>query len=186
METREKLVYLADQMIRKRGYNAFSYKDLSVPMHVKNAAIHYYFPTKADLGIAVIDQTIQRFAQNKAAWEKLPEDEQLRRFAQMYAHDQDTDLICLMGSLSPDYQTLPEKMQAKVKQMGEDILDWLTNCLNHGRERGLLHFNGEPYDRALLVVSTLLSALLLSRVLGEDTYERMHQQVLRDVIIENF
>lgn len=181
METREKLVHRADQMIRKQGYNAFSYKDLSLPMQIRNAAIHYYFPSKSDLGVAVIDQSIQGFAQRTLQWSHLPENEQLKQFAQIYAHDRDADLICLMGSLAPDYQTLPAVVQDRIRIMGEDILEWLTHCLERGREQDLFRFNGEPYDRALLVISTLLSALLLSRVLGGDTYQRMHQQLLADI-----
>lgn len=182
METQEKLVALADRMIRMQGYNAFSYKDLSGPMHIKNAAVHYYYPTKADLGVAVIDQTIREINQSKQRWADLPVDQQLEQFAQLYARDHEAELVCLMGSLAPDYRTLPETMQTKVQQMGEEILDWLTDCLTKGREQGLFRFQGAPYDRALLVISTLLSALLLARVLGGDTFQRMYRQLLADIM----
>lgn len=182
METRDKITRLADQLIRKQGYNAFSYKDLSEPMRVRNAAIHYHFPTKADVGAAVIDKTIDNFDKYKKLWSDLPEHEQLEQFAQMYMQNGNEGLICLMGSLAPDYLTLPEMMQMKVRTMGQDLLAWLTSCLQQGREKELFSFSGEPYDRALLIISALLSALLLNRVLGEDTFQRIYNQLLSDVL----
>ncbi|MEM9675333.1 MAG: TetR/AcrR family transcriptional regulator [Bacteroidota bacterium] len=182
MNTRDKITRLADQLIRKQGYNAFSYKDLSEPMQVRNAAIHYHFPAKADVGIAVIDKAIREFDEYKQQWSDLPENEQLEQFAQMYMRNCKQGLICLMGSLAPDYLTLPEAMQMKVRAMGQDLLDWLTFCLQQGREKDLFRFSGEAYDRALLVASTLLSALLLNRVLGEDTFQRMYDQLLSDLL----
>lgn len=182
METRDKITRLADQLIRKQGYNAFSYKDLSSPMQVRNAAIHYHFPTKTDVGVAVIDQAIREFNEYKQQWSDLPENERLEQFAQMYTRNYNEGLICLMGSLAPDYLTLPEALQLKVWSMGQDLLAWLTSCLQQGREKGLFNFSGEPCDRALLVASTLLSALLLNRVLGEDTFQRMYDQLMSDIL----
>ncbi|MBB4046226.1 AcrR family transcriptional regulator [Bacteroides reticulotermitis] len=39
---------MADELIKTIGYNAFSYADISKQLNIKNAAIHYYFPTKSD------------------------------------------------------------------------------------------------------------------------------------------
>ena len=43
----------------QRGLNGFSYRDISEPMGVKNAAIHYHFPNKMDLVKALIDENHQ-------------------------------------------------------------------------------------------------------------------------------
>ena len=47
METKDKIRNLAEELIRTKGYNAFSYADLSAPLQIKNAAIHYHFPSNA-------------------------------------------------------------------------------------------------------------------------------------------
>ena len=52
-DTRSEIVRLASELIRSIGYNAFSYTDISQKLHIKNAAIHYYFPSKSDLGVEV-------------------------------------------------------------------------------------------------------------------------------------
>ena len=45
---------VAQQLIQTRGYNAFSYADIASQVGIRTATIHYYFPTKADLGREVV------------------------------------------------------------------------------------------------------------------------------------
>lgn len=181
-DTKERIIELADRLIKTKGFNAFSYKDIADPLEIKNAAIHYYFPSKADLGIAVIDQEMEILAVNKLKWAILPEDKQLRMLFETFNYKSRQGYVCLMGSLSPDYETLPAPMQEKVQQMSEDVLQWTALCLENGRNKHLFHFEGEAYNRALLIVSDLLASLLLSRVMGKEMFERMSKQLLNDLL----
>ncbi|MCJ7815695.1 MAG: TetR/AcrR family transcriptional regulator, partial [Xanthomonadales bacterium] len=54
--TREQIIDKAFQLMLQRGMNGFSYRDISEPLGVKNAAIHYHFPNKTDLIKALIDE----------------------------------------------------------------------------------------------------------------------------------
>ena len=181
MSTKENIVTLADQLLRTRGYNAFSYKDLSGPLNIKNAAVHYHFPAKSDVAVAVVDRTIQAFSKSRRQWEALPVKARLRNFITIYADNNEAHLICLMGSLAPDYQTLPPSVQQRVRTMGNDILDWLTHCLAEGQQSEEIVFIGEPYDKALAIVASLLSSLLLGRVLGQEVATRIHQQLIDEI-----
>jgi hypothetical protein len=58
----------------------------------------------------------------------------------------------------------------------------MTQCLEKGRAQQRLHFEGEAYDRALMVLSNLLSSLLFSRVLGGSTFQRMSKQLTKDLV----
>ncbi|HEY6902347.1 MAG TPA: TetR/AcrR family transcriptional regulator, partial [Puia sp.] len=77
-ETREQIIELADELIRTRGFNAFSYSDISGPLAIRNSAVHYHFPTKVDLGEAVIEAELQRVADIRRELGGLPGDEQLK------------------------------------------------------------------------------------------------------------
>ena len=59
---KESILKLADHLIKAKGYNAFSFHDLSKAIGIKTASIHYHFPTKSDLGIAIIQDHIRRLA----------------------------------------------------------------------------------------------------------------------------
>src|SRR6267154_6700053 len=60
-ETAEQILDLAETLIQTRGYSAFSYQDIADSLGIRKASIHYHFPSKTDLGIAVVDRYIARF-----------------------------------------------------------------------------------------------------------------------------
>src|SRR6201987_6515356 len=61
-ETAEQILELAEMLIQTRGYSAFSYQDIADSLGIRKASIHYHFPSKTDLGIAVVDRYVARFA----------------------------------------------------------------------------------------------------------------------------
>jgi len=57
-DTAEQILDLAETLIQTRGYSAFSYQDIADSLGIRKASIHYHFPSKTDLGIAVVEATI--------------------------------------------------------------------------------------------------------------------------------
>src|SRR6202050_5213821 len=47
---------VAEQLAQTRGYNGFSYADIASQLGVTKASLHYHFPSKAELGRALIDR----------------------------------------------------------------------------------------------------------------------------------
>src|SRR5512139_2303324 len=67
-DTRQTIMDTARAMVQAKGYNALSFRELAKDVGVKSASIHYYFPTKGDLGAAVA----QRYTQDAVGYfEKL-------------------------------------------------------------------------------------------------------------------
>src|SRR5271169_6651677 len=50
----EAVLDIAEQLAQTRGYNGFSYADIAAQLGVTKASLHYHFPSKADLGRALI------------------------------------------------------------------------------------------------------------------------------------
>lgn len=181
METRQKILELAEELIRTKGYNAFSYKDISEALQVKNAAIHYHFPSKSDLGVAVIENAIQRMNAQHEKWLSLPEDVQLKNLCKVFKESHDKGMLCLQGALTPEYATFSGPMQEKVQEICTDILGWVSTCLENGRKKKIFRFEGTATDKALTVVSNLLSSLLLARVLGKKVFSGMQKQLMSEL-----
>jgi TetR/AcrR family transcriptional repressor of nem operon len=179
--TRKEIISLADQLIRTKGFNAFSYADIAGMLNIRNAAVHYHFPAKGDLGAEVIDREVEKMARRKEEWKGLPGDEQIKKMMATFYSSSREGMICLTSSLTAAYDTLPPLMQQKVVHMCEVILDWVAASLEKGREEMSLHFHGKARDRALLLISGLLSSLLFSRVLGKDVFDKMMGQFLKDL-----
>lgn len=183
--TRDHIIDLAEELIRTKGYNAFSYGDIAAVLNIRNAAIHYHFPAKADLGISVVDRELEKISHSRAEWITLPADQQLRKVVEMFYGSRSKGWICLNGSMTPAYLTLPAPLQKRVQAMSQAVLDLMTDCLEKGLGDGSLRFEGTPADRALLVMSSLLSSLLLSRVLGKEIFDRMLDQLLTDLEVNH-
>lgn len=176
-DTRSHIISLADQLIRSKGYNAFSYADIAKQLNIKNAAIHYYFPSKSDLGMAVIDDTMDKFRATITAWQPLPYETQLHRYTCMHEKTRDNKWVCLMGALSPIHDTLSPEMQEKLKEMAESILLWLTDLLDKGKADGSFHFTETPKAKAYCIQSSLLASLLLNKVLQNDVCQVIQQNI---------
>lgn len=181
MDTRTEILNLGEELIRTKGYFSFSYKDIADTLQVKNAAIHYYFPSKAELGVAIIERATETVYKCAKEWASLPEDEQFKKFLHSYFDNHSKGLVCLMGGLSSSYEALPEEMSAKLKEMGDVILAWLTKCLSSGKQNGIFHFEEKPDVKALMLVSNMMASLLLARVLGKKIFSTIHKQVLSAV-----
>ncbi|NIP29545.1 MAG: TetR family transcriptional regulator, partial [Candidatus Dadabacteria bacterium] len=49
----KEIVDLSKELFQKRGYKAFSYRDIAKEIGIKTSSIHYYFPTKDDLALVI-------------------------------------------------------------------------------------------------------------------------------------
>ena len=174
---------LAEELILTKGYNAFSYQDISSSLGIKNAAIHYYFPSKANLGTSIVKNNMQRFEEmvDNMQIRNFGELEQLESFLRIYTKSNRERKICVIGSLGPDFQTLPEASQIELKKMTERIIDWLSLILESGRQKSVFSFKGSSRNRALLILSNMVASLQLSRVMDKVEFKNIHQALLDDL-----
>lgn len=179
--TRNQILALGEEFIRTRGFHAFSYKDISQKLDIKNAAVHYHFPTKEDLGVAIIQESIHLFENKEEQWDQLTKKEQLLDFIEIYQKSKDKGWSCLMGALSSSTDALPALMQEKLRDMAEYILDRLTLTLKQGLQNGEFNFSEEPRAKAQLIISSLLSSVLLDKVMKEDIFNSIVKTIIQSV-----
>ena len=56
-KTAEQILDVAQEMVRRQGYSAFSYADIAGRVGIRKASIHDHFPSKADL----VQRLVQRY-----------------------------------------------------------------------------------------------------------------------------
>ncbi len=61
MDTKTALLNIAEDAVRARGYDGFSYADMAMAVGIRKASIHHHFPTKADLSLALIERYSANF-----------------------------------------------------------------------------------------------------------------------------
>jgi AcrR family transcriptional regulator len=181
--TKEKIVDLAEELIRTKGYNGFSYKDISSILSIKNAAIHYHFPTKEELGIAVIRRSRDGLKNHIEVSLSTSETShnRLEEFIDIYRKSYQKHLICFMGALGSSFDHLPKGMQQELKLASKEIRDWVKSILEEGQKKGEFTFKGNATDRADTLIASLLASLVLSKVTGENVLEKAVSQIKLDL-----
>lgn len=179
--TKESIINLADDLIRRRGYNAFSYNDISKVLSVKNAAIHYHFPSKSDLGVAVIEFHIQKVEHFIKAVATLSEPEKVEEFLNIYDQIQTNKKVCLVGTLATDWDTIDEKIQQKLTVFVTIVGDWLTSVMEDGLKKGTLTFKGDPRTRALLIITSIMAAAQMAKIMGPESFKSVKNAISNEL-----
>lgn len=180
--TRNKIIVIADQLIRQRGYNAFSYADIATKLKLKNAAIHYHFPSKGELGKAVIEETREKFKKHIDEWKHSSIQQQLTSFFEMYGKNSKHNCICFMGALGAAYNTLPKEMAATLKIAHQEISTWLTKLIRQGQKKGIFQTSSSPEKITNLITSSLLASLILQRVSKQPHLQNVQQILLNEIL----
>jgi TetR/AcrR family transcriptional regulator, transcriptional repressor for nem operon len=182
--TKRAILDLAESLLQDKGFNGFSYAHIAAQLGVKNAAIHYHFPSKEALGCAVVQRYRDRFQLwiNNARIKELSPSEKLDWFFEIYTSMRaDQGKVCIAGALETEFPSLPETLRHQTEGLTSELLAWLGATLAEAKEAGLFHFNGEPADKAALILSSLQGALQMARALGAEKFQAVLEQHKRDL-----
>lgn len=181
-DTRKRILDIGEQLLLSKGFNAFSYADIAASLGVKNAAVHYHFPTKSDLGVAIIERARQRFGRWCAARKTagMTDWERLEDFFHIYRHYLARgNSVCLSGALETDFATLPTVMQRETRALVADLLNWVEQFLRAGRENGTFVFPGTPLQHAIVILAVIQGSLQMIRAADPSIFEEAVGQVRR-------
>jgi TetR/AcrR family transcriptional repressor of nem operon len=183
--TQRAILDLAESMLQDKGFNGFSYAHIAVELGVKNAAIHYHFHSKEELGCAVVQRYRDRFQLwiNNARVKDLSPQKKLDWFFGIYTSMRaDKGKVCLAGSLETDFNAIPVSMRAQTQALTKELLTWLQATLSEGREAGVFQFNGDPAGKAALILSSLQGGLQMARALGTRKFHEVIEQNKHDLL----
>jgi AcrR family transcriptional regulator len=179
-DTREQIMKLASDLLRERGFAAFSYGHIAESLGVKPAAIHYHFATKTDLGMALIGRYRDRYRRwmSEADDQDLPPQEKLAGYFRIAARfSEDGKRICPGGALEAELMALPPEMQSETKAMVKDIYAWLTQVLADGKKAGAFRFDGAAADMAMVIGAALQGGIQVARVMGQGALDSIVRQL---------
>lgn len=168
--TKERILTEAEALIQTQGYNAFSFKDIATAINIKTASIHYHFPSKEDLGIAVIAWHADKIAR---VLSEIYSDASLSIRVKVQTFFEAIvsltfnaeNKMCLGGMFASDLQSLPVAIQNQVKKFFAMILDWLEELLvTHGFSKT------SSLSIAKQIMALIEGALLLARLYGDVTF----------------
>ncbi len=175
-QVRDNILDTAQALIQTKGYNAFSYRDIAEQVNIKTSSIHYYFPSKTDLGKAVVKKHLDSLAEVLKPLihnEKLSSLKKLGLIidtlvAKTYRNKQK---MCLGGMLASDTLTLPEPIQKEVQQFFTRIASWFKQLLTEGltKKEFKLEKKNIPAE-TIFILSLFEGSLLLARLFEDEEY----------------
>lgn len=166
--TRTQILDTAQELIQTVGLNAMSYADISQAVGVRKASIHYYFPSKDDLLVALLERFNPYFFRLADAILASPDSAEvkLRRYCGLFEATLSSgkqDKACLCGMLGAEVKTLNSHLSEQLSQFFQGNEIRLTQLLNEGLSAGIFNFPGEATAMAQLIFSLLEGELLIAR-----------------------
>src|SRR5213076_801788 len=101
-DTSEQILDVAERLVQTRGFNAFSYADVAGELGVTKASLHYHYPSKAELGTALMARYTARFGAALATIDAGGGEPsaKLRAYVELYLEVLRGRRMCLCGMLA--------------------------------------------------------------------------------------
>lgn len=174
MSSADQILDAAELRMREQGYNAVSFRDIASDVGIKSASLHYHFPKKADLGLALV----RRYAENFQALlaektrDNVDPNNSINVFIDLHRRAlKDQGLLCLCAVFGAEAKGLPANVTQGVRVFFESNIDWLAGAYE---KAGLVN----PRSRAKAGVAALEGALMVALVNEDnDVFEAVAQLV---------
>lgn len=130
--SRETILAAARQTAQLRGYNGLNFRDLARDVGIKSASIHYYFPSKADLGAAVARRYWEDTAAALDAMSAAADDPlgSLRAYPDVFRQSlANENRLCLCSFMAAEYDDLPDAVKTEVQAFADVNVAWLSKVL---------------------------------------------------------
>ena len=119
---KEKLLHSAEALMLADGYSRTSVESVCEEAGVTKGSLYYYFKTKEDLGVAVLDRWISRNAEilQNGPHQEVDDPVQAALVYVQHVADSASELWrsgCFVGSLSMDIAGTSDRMQKSVEEI---------------------------------------------------------------------
>lgn len=180
MESKEDAILrITEAMVRKGGYSGFSFRDIAKEVGIKSSSVHYHFPTKEDLGVAVAKYYTERLFDALGEPEALlsVKIHPLEKYISIFRHALVTDrAMCLCGLLGAEIDGLPDAVAAETKHFFQRNLTWLESAYR------ALGQADSARNKAEQAFALLEGAMIVSKVMQDvSMFERTAQTLLNDI-----
>jgi len=181
--TKTAILDVAERLVQRRGFNAFSYGDVAAELGITTAALHYHYASKSELGESLITRYAATFEGAMQAIDATAEEPpaKLAAYCDIYRRALAGHRMCLCGMLAAEFETLATPMRDAVVGFFEENERWVAGLLESGREAGRFSFAGTAQRSARMVIAALEGAMLVARPYGDlEMFDEVAGRLLSD------
>lgn len=189
-ETKQTLLEIGRQLIFQQGYSATGLNEVLAAAGVPKGSFYYYFNSKEDFGLQVLDHFIER---NRARLEANLTDEtvdpltRIRRYFDWYMRyleSVECSQGCLLGNLGQELADQSESFRHKIDEGMLLITGELADCLRAAQAGGQISADLNADDLAQFIYNSWQGAMLRMKVTKSITPLQTFVSTLFDVVLK--
>lgn len=172
-DTKTQIMDSAQKLTALKGFDAFSYRDIAEEVDIKTSSIHYYFPTKSDLAVALVDRytsTLSGLLAEVSGSGKNGFEQVKALFGTICSLSGAERNFCLCGMLSADIHSINNLSKSKLNHFFALLDSWTEDTLKAGIKDGSIHPSVRPKSASTEITATIEGAMLIARVRDQASY----------------
>ena len=167
---RNELIQVGKEIVLQQGFKGTSLNDVLIKAGVPKGSFYYYFSSKEDFGLAIVDDFAQEYRDRFKTFledEQCPPLTRLRNYfefkiAEMEAHQCNDG--CLIGNLAQELSTQNELFRDRLNQIFAEWEQYFIRCLKAAYEAGEIENSSNFEVLAKFILSSWEGAILQAKV----------------------
>lgn len=163
--TRNQALKRGHYYLQTVGFNGFSFQDLANDLGIRKASLHYYFSSKEDLGLALIEEYekyFNNFTKKTASSSAIRQLESWLKFC--HGMSKDHHKLCPIGVLTCELNTLSPKMQKQLAAFQSNQKRWAVQTLKQGIKEKKFRRNLNTSWAADIFLESIQGGLQIARL----------------------
>lgn len=188
LNNRERILHTAGELLYRRGYNGTSVDDIVEASGVSKSNFYYHFPSKEDLGIAVLSvrrEELERMLRETLGDPSRSPASRLAAFVAAVLDHQESELDrcgCPFGNLVAEMTEHSERIRCFLSGLFADITRELAEVIRIGQVSGELRRDADADELATLILQTLQGMQLIIKCDKDPRPARMTGALLVDLM----
>ena len=166
---RDELIQVGKEIIVQQGFKASGLKNILTTANIPKGSFYYYFDSKEDFGLAIINDFAQEYRQRL---ENILGDRtysplvRLRNYFELKIADMEASGCsdgCLIGNLAQELSSQNEQFRDRLNQVFAEWEQYFVRCLQAAYEAGEISSDRHS-DLAKFILSSWEGAILQAKV----------------------
>lgn len=169
-DTREQILDAATRLVHWRGFNNTSLDEILKESGVGKGNFYYYYKSKDELGFAILDRSLERFATelieksfdpNKDPWQQLCD---FLNSLVDRARQQDGSGGCILGNLAIEMSDIHEEFRRRLNTAFDRLQSRLEDSLAQARALGTLRRDADIPRLAHFIIAGFEGAFMMGKL----------------------
>ncbi len=167
--TRQIILQAAFEEIHARGYQAASLTKILSSTNLTKGALYHYFPTKLDLGYAIVDELLATHIYEQWVVPLLDADDPISAFIQIIMqagqeiNDEDIQCGCPLNNLAQEMAPVDEGFRSRIEAIYKTWRKGIERAFAQGQQKGFVKKDLDLKSVATMIIASLEGCMGLAK-----------------------